>query len=95
MEPAWGLRCRKRCGFGTYLESRAVTAPTRKRYSESLEVWFAFRDETAEVLEDDAAIDQSLCAFMTKLWAAGHQSNQGEFLMAGLLHHMPELSRFG
>ena len=79
----------------TYLESRAVTAATRLRYRTSLAEWLTFRDAAGEEREDDEAMDDSLCRWMTAQWVRGEQANRGEVLMAALLHHRPEFNKMG
>ena len=58
-------------------------------------MWPDHRTKLGEVAEDDVAIDDSLCRFMTRLWLQGEQSNMGYYLLAALLFFRPEFSKWG
>ena len=79
----------------TFLESRSVTQGTRERYRAVLLMWLDHRTKLGEVAEDDVAIDDSLCRFMTRLWLQGEQSNMGDYLLATRLFFRPEFSMWG
>ena len=52
-------------------------------------------DEQHAKLTTDASVDESLTRLMTELYMLGHQSSEGDQLLAALLHFAPEWGKFG
>ena len=77
------------------LEVIAVTPKVERYYKLSLSKFILWADEQRIGLTSDSSVDIALTRYMTELYLCGHQSSEGDKLLAALLHFAPEWGKFG
>ena len=68
----------------------AVTPKVERYYKLSLSKVVLWADEQRIALTSDSLVDNAFTQYMTELYLCGHQSLEGDKLLAGLLHFAPE-----
>lgn len=79
----------------TFLETRAVRAPTRERYMAVMRRFNSYAESQGLLVQGAAEIDAALEEWFEHCFFRGEMPATGEIAMAALMHLMPEFSRCG
>ena len=79
----------------TILEKLAIRVRTRKQYKKWMKALERFAQDQGLGLAEDGDVDIGCCSFLNSLYLKGHQSCDGDKVVAALMHFRPHFSKYG